>query len=167
MRTLVGGSTPICITYRRGSERPVLKRTRRFVGWRKLVKNAIGLIADALDSIAYETEEKMELPADSVAVHWALEVDNPWDSASESRIVAIQVPEVPAAGTHFEIFKVDPRMKAQAPDKESEPAPRKAPAGRPVAPKNGSPEQAEVRDRLRKAILNNGLYDPEAGPPEL
>jgi len=154
MKIAAGTTTPICITYRRSSERPTVKRTRRFVGFRQLARNAWNLIADSLDSIAYEVEEKVEMGEDTVAVHWALEIEDPWGSDHESSLMAIRVPECPPAGQHFEIFKVDPRLKKTT---------SQAPAA--PAPKNGVP-QDEVREKLRAAIMSQGLYDPEAGPED-
>lgn len=164
MRTIMGGTTPICITYRRSSERPVIKQKRRFVGFRQLVKNAFHLIADTFDSIAFETEEKLELSDDTVAVHWALEVDDPWGSDRESTLVAVRVPECPPAGQHFEIFKIDPSLGKKEPQKRRlDPADEVPTVARRA---NGVP-QDEIREKLRAAIMNQGLYDPEAGPTEL
>lgn len=162
MKTILGGTTPICISYRRSADRPVLKHKRRFVGFRQLVQNAIDLISDTFDSLAFETEETLVLGEDSVSVHWALEIDDPWGSNPESSIVAVRVPEVPPAGQHFEIFKIDPSLKKPDPDEHVDPADEKQ-----TVAKRSSAMNNEDKGRLRTAIMNHGLYDPEAGVPEL
>ena len=160
MKTILGGVTPICITYRRSSERPVIRHKRKFVGFRQVFKNAWNLVADTLDSLAFETEERLELGEDSIAVHWALEIDDPWGTNPESQLVAVRVPECPPAGQHFEIFKIDPTVAKPKPAKVD-------PADEPptVARKNGSVPQDEVREKLRAAIMGHGVDDREGGLP--
>lgn len=162
MTTVRGGTTPICITYRKVDQKPVVKRTKRFVGWRQLVKNAIGAAAEFLDSIAYESKEELESGGEVAAVHWAVEVDDPWGVSSMSSLVAVRVPERPPAGVHFEIIKIDPNQARVA-----RPPAQRVGDEQPViaAPRNGQ-EQDEIRARFREALLKQGHYDPEAGPPD-
>jgi hypothetical protein len=139
MKLSLGGSTPICVTYHRTPSAPRLKRTRRFVGLRQLALNVVNAIVDAIDDLAFETSEQLEMPDGAVAVHWAVEIDDPWGPDGESQLLAIRVPERPVASTNFEVFRVTA----------------------PVDRVNGH-EQA-LRDQVSDVMRQRGLYDPEAG----
>jgi len=159
MSTVRGGTTPICITYRKVNQKPVVKRTKRFVGWRQVARNVIGAVAEFFDSVAYEAKEELESVGEVAAVHWAVEVEDPWGVNSLSGLVAVRVPERPPAGVHFEIIKLDPNLRPAASEKVGDERPMVA-----ASAVNGE-QQAEIRARFRDALLKRGHFDPEAGPP--
>lgn len=137
----LGGTTPLCITYHRTPAPPKFTRTRRFVGFRRMLRNAVGVVSDLIETIAFETSESFELPDGATAVHWAVEIDDPWGLSPESQLVAVRVPEQPPAGTTFEVFRlVTPQV-------------------------NGA--DANLKNRVNSAIKARGLYDPEAGYEDL
>lgn len=157
MSTIRGGATPICITYRSAPSKPVIKRTKKFVGWRNVAKNIIGAVADFAHSIAYEETETIEEVDGATAVHWAIEVDDPWGVNPEAGLVAVRVPERPPAGVHFEIFKVAPKQDPISAPRVGDEIP-----ARPRA----RDDQNDVRARMRDALVKGGHFDPEAGMPD-
>ena len=102
------GAVPFVITYRKILERPKIVRTRRFVGPRQLFRNLVVKVIEAIENAAFETETVPESPGRSVAVHWAIGVEDPWDiqPGREATIVAFRhAGDVPPCGAHFEIIE--------------------------------------------------------------
>jgi hypothetical protein len=100
---------PFVVTYRKWLRRPKVTQTTRFVGVRQLLKNAWGMAASVIHDLAYEQTNEVKDPGKSVVVHWAIQVEDPWDIAPgrEANLVAYRMMgDRPPCGAHFEIISV-------------------------------------------------------------
>ena len=100
------GAVPFVISYRKIIKKPEIIRRRVFVGPLQLAKNAAVKLIEFLENVAYETVTEVKDPGKSVAVHWAVEVEDPWDATPgrEMNLVAIRMgQDMPPCGAHFEI----------------------------------------------------------------
>jgi hypothetical protein len=130
---------PFVITYRQVFQRPKIEITRKFVGIKRLVVNAIKKAQEVFDEIAYDVERNVVDPGKSRAVHWAINVREPWESGSEADVVAVQVPGIrPPAGYHFEVIQVVERPQREPPRNGTH---YKPPGG--------------VADHIRSSMLDN------------
>jgi len=141
---------PFVITYRKVFKRPKIEIVRRFVGFGQLVKNAFAKAREIYDEIAYDVQKNVIDPGESKAVHWAVNVRDPWESAGEAEVIASQVPGVrPPAGYHFEVIQIL--------EGEQKPV---------IEPRNGVRAQppSVVSERIRKSMAedarNYGARDP-------
>lgn len=129
---------PFVITYRKVFRRPKIEIQRRFVGVQQLVKNIFAKVRDLYDEVAFDVQKNVVDAGESKAVHWAVNVRDPWESGTEADLVAYQVPGVrPPAGYHFEVIQiVEHEQKA------------------PSEPRNGVRAQppSAVVDRIKKSL---------------
>lgn len=106
------GAVPFVISYRKILKKPEIERRRVFVGPLQLAKNAAVKVIEFFEGVAYETVTEVKDPGRSVAVHWAVEVEDPWDATPgrEMNLVAVRMgDDMPPCGAHFEI--VSPQVK--------------------------------------------------------
>lgn len=155
-----GGSVPITISYRRVTKRPKIERKRAFIGWSNVIRNIAIKAIEFVEDLAYEvTSEELEA-GESQVVHWALNVEDPWGPNNMSRIVAYKTgADRPPAGASFEVITIEPEDTTRYNPVSGEPVTGEETAPRP-------PNHDEARERMRAAIRREGLFDPEAGPPE-
>lgn len=144
-----GGTVPITISYRRVTKRPTLKRERMFVGWKNVLRNIAVKAITFVEEIAYETTKEELDAGESQVVHWAINVEDPWGPSNTARLVAYRTGEdKPPAGASFEVISIE-----------------EPPQVDPDAQAVRRPNHAVARQRIREALLREGHYDPEAGPP--
>jgi len=134
---LADGGVPFVVTYRKILRKPKIKRERKFVGLVQLAKNLMVKVIETMEQAAFETTTEYLDPGQSVAVHWALTVEDPFDTreGKEKNLVAYRMGnDIPPNGLHFEVFM--PHPKAEAPPSEM------------------SPEEAERRHRYKGPQTN-------------
>ncbi len=110
------GAVPFVISYRKILKKPKIERRRIFVGPLQLMKNAAVKLIELFEVVAYETVTDVKDPGKSVAVHWAVEVEDPWDATpgSEMNLVAVRMGEdLPPCGAHFEIVSPEERPRGR------------------------------------------------------
>lgn len=98
---------PFVISYRKILRKPKISRRRQFVGPMQFVKNMALKVIELLDDAAFETQTEVEDPGKSVVVHWAVNIEDPWDIAPgrEATLVAFRMMgDRPPCGAHFEII---------------------------------------------------------------
>ncbi len=98
-------AAPIVFTYRRVSRPPVIERRKRFVGVRAAIRNAVSLLKETVEHLVYVDDHKVIDAGESTAVHWAIQVEDPFDASSPSPVIAVQTHGYrPPAGFHFEVI---------------------------------------------------------------
>lgn len=104
--TMNEGAVPFVLTFRKILQKPKLKRERRFVGPTQLIKNLLVKAIDAIEEAAFETKTEVIDPGRTVAVHWAVSLEDPWDvTGGEANLVAYRMDgDRPPCGAHFEII---------------------------------------------------------------
>lgn len=104
--TMKDGAVPFVITFRKILQRPKIKRKRQFVGPGQFVKNMLLKALEMVDDAAFETITDVEDPGKTVAVHWAVSVEDPWDvTTGEANLIAYRMDgDRPPCGAHFEII---------------------------------------------------------------
>ena len=140
-------AAPIVFTYRRVLRRPTVEIEHRFVGFYRFLKNAVIKLHDLVDELAFEEKRNVTDPGESQAVHWALQVRDPFDSEGTAEVVAFKTPGYrPSAGWHFEVFSMD----------EGQPKPSPA-----EVHTNGTYRRSSspAYDRVRES-----LYGPDSDP---
>lgn len=151
MTTIRGGSVPIVVSYRKVSKRPQVKTTRKFVGPIQVFKNIAVKMIEAVESVAFEHENEILEAGTTKVVHWAINVDDPWGINDRASLTASRLPEKPACGAHFEIVMLDPSL--DIPEEE-------------INHRAQRPQNHEIaKERIREALIRDGHYDHEAGPP--
>ena len=155
--TVRGGTVPLTISYRKVTERPEVERTRRFVGWKRVWANIAIKVIEAIEEVAYEQKDEVLKAGKQSVVHWAIEIENPWDMNDVSTVRAIRVPDKPAAGLSLEVIKI---IDPEEPVHFNGAAPVGTPARR-------SPDQEAIRRRFREQLKEDGHYDPETGPAQV
>lgn len=138
---------PIVISYRKVTEKPEIRRTRRFVGWSRVLKNVAIKAIEFVQDICYETESEVLNAGKQRVVHWAVEVDNPW-GCGESSLVAVRVPDKPACGAHFEIITIEEDTPADVMPEE--------PVSTTPINNHRQQQQNAIRDRLRARMEREG-----------
>jgi hypothetical protein len=104
---LTDKAAPIVFTYRRVLRRPQIEVEQRFVGLYQFVKNVVSKVGELLDELAFEEKRNVVDPGESQAVHWALQVRDPFESTGTAEVVAFQTTGYrPPAGFHFEVISV-------------------------------------------------------------
>lgn len=152
MSTIRGGSVPIVISYRKVSKRPKVKTTRKFVGPIQIFRNIAVKAIEAFESVAYDVENEILEAGVTKVVHWAINVDDPWGINEQASLTASRLPDKPACGAHFEIVMLDPSL--DMPEEDINNVRARRPQNHPIA-----------AERIREALIRDGHYDPEAGPP--
>jgi hypothetical protein len=110
--SLTDAGVPFVITYRKFLKKPKLERRRRFVGPVQLARNILLKAIEFIDDVAYVTETTTVDPGQSVAVHWAVQIEDPWDvtPGREMGLVAFRMMnDMPPCGAHFEIISPPPK----------------------------------------------------------
>jgi hypothetical protein len=98
--------SPIVITYRKVLRKPEYKLASRFVGVSALFCNVRDKLRDLIDELAYETTREVIDPGQTRAVHWAINVQDPWDAVGRSDVVAVHSPGIiPPGAMHFEVIQ--------------------------------------------------------------
>jgi len=145
---------PFVITYRKVFKRPKIEIVRSFVGFGQLFKNAVSKIKEIYEEIAYDVSKNVIDPGESKAVHWSVNVRDPWESSGEAEIVANQVPGLrPPAGYHFEVIQI---LEGEQ-QKE------------PIMPRNGVRSQppSAVSERIKKSMSEDArLYRNDPAPED-
>jgi hypothetical protein len=112
------GAVPFVVTYRKILKKPQLKRSRHFVGPVRFFKNLLVKAIEAAEDAAFETKIETIEPGQSVAVHWAYQVEDPWDvpPGREARLIGTRMMgDKPPSGAHFEIVS-SPRDEELSPE---------------------------------------------------
>lgn len=158
---------PIVVTYRKIIKKPKIVRQRRFVGAVQMVKNILAKAIELVEEAAFESKTEVIDPGQSVSVHWAISVEDPWDTTTgaEKGLVAYRMlNDIPPSGVHFEV--ISPAREEQtsaedglAVDFSKSPDQRTSP---PV-PSELTPEQfSELRARQETPRRVNGIRIPPA-----
>jgi len=159
-----GGASPFVISYRRITKRPVYERVRNFVGFRRMFLNAIVKALDIVEDVCFETQNEVVDPGEHTVVHWAIEVDDPWGVNNVAELTARRVPDKPGCGGHFEVIRViDEKAERETALKQAQPDER--PTVAPAVLAKHRPAQDAIRQRMRERLIQEGHFDPEAGPP--
>lgn len=171
------GGVPFVVTYRKILRKPKVKRERKFVGITQLAKNLLVKAIETIESAAFETTTEYVDPGQSVAVHWALTVEDPFDTRPgvEKNLVAYRMmDDIPPNGLHFEVFM--PQRKAPSELTPEEAAQQSSEAGPQTNLAHDlTPEQFELLRRrqqqdeiLRETRSVNGSFRrppaPQYGP---
>lgn len=107
-------AVPFVVTYRKILEKPKAKITTKRLGFRQIVKNIVLKAFEFYEDVAIERITEVESPGRSVAVHWAFQVEDPWDVSPgrEANLVGCRMlDDVPPSGAHFEI--ISPERKVE------------------------------------------------------
>lgn len=146
-----GGTVPIVFTYRRVTKRPEIRRTKSFIGWKRVVGTLLYRAIEWVEELAYVSEITEISPGREQAVHWALQVEDPWSGDMQSNLVVTRMPDRPACGANFEIIRIE------EPD---------------AVPEDGSPMRArrpanfeEARGRMREMLQREEEYADAGSPP--
>jgi len=106
---------PFVISYKKILRKPKIKRQRKFVGPFRLVRNlvtqALEAALDVIEKAAFETEIEYLDRGQSVTVHWAVNIDDPFDArpGQEKTLMAFRMlDDMPPCGAHFEIISPPP-----------------------------------------------------------
>jgi hypothetical protein len=167
--SLSDAGVPFVVSYRKVLKKPKVERNRRFVGISRMTKNVLVKAIEFMESVAFETRTNVIEPGKSVAVHWAISVEDPFDTTTgrEKNLIAYRMlDDMPPCGAHFEIISPLRETKHEVTDQEISPED----LGQEV-----SPERAEMlrRRREQRALLGtargaNGGFrrppDPAYGP---
>jgi hypothetical protein len=151
-----GGTVPIVMSYRRVTKKPEIKRTKRFIGLKRIIGTLAHRAIEWVEELAYEPETEVLDAGESEVVHWALQVNDPWDVGGQSHLVVTRLADCPPCGMNFETVRIE----------EPEPVVEQAQLGDEIpqhAPRRGNHDEA--RAAMRRMLLNEGHFDPEAGPP--
>lgn len=164
--TVKGGRVPFVVSYRRITKRPVYKRIREFVGFRKVLLNLAIKALDFVEDVCFESGNEVVDPGEQSVVHWAVEIDDPWGVNNISHLAARKVLDKPGCGAHYEVIRIVDEKAEQAEAKRQAESDRSsAPELSPlVASAVRKPEQEKIRQRMRERLLQDGHFDPEAGP---
>lgn len=147
------GSVPFVVSYKKVSRRPKVRTKRKFVGIRGVFKNVVGKVTNQIDEIFFTYEQEIMEQGVTKVVHWAIDVNDPWGVNERAGVVCTRLPEIPPCGTHYEITMLDPSL-----EHPPEPQPVNGAARRP-------PNHDEAARKMREALIRDGHYDYEAGPP--
>jgi hypothetical protein len=144
MKVSLGESgVPIVVTYRKIIKKPKIVRQRRFVGAVQLVKNFLTKAIEMVEEAAFETKTEVIDPGQSVSVHWAISVEDPWDTTTgaEKGLVAYRMlNDIPPSGVHFEVI---------SPIKEAAPT---AEVGKPEPPAPQRPDPTELSPEAFRSL---------------
>ena len=170
------GAVPFVITYRKILEKPKLERIRKFVGPLQLAKNLAVKAIELVENIAFETNTEVLDPGRSVAVHWAVQVEDPWDGTPgrEMNLIAYRMlDDVPPCGAHFEILSPTVQPKArehdahdhyhEEPEIPATPPEWRRPADEAYAPRPVAPLSVESGDDEPVVILPSIPEDQDDG----
>lgn len=149
-----GGTVPLTITYRKVTKKPEIKRTRRFIGWRNIVRNIAIKAIEFVEEICYETEREVLDGGEQRAVHWALEVEDPWGDNDRSELIAVRLPDKPASCASLEIITIDDGEQPITTDEVVIPERSEAETAR----------QEVVRQRLREQLLREATASTNKQP---
>jgi hypothetical protein len=119
---MTNGGVPFVVTYRKILRKPKIRRERKFVGTIQLVKNLLVKAIETVEKAAFETTTEYEDPGQSVAVHWALTVEDPFDTrpGQEKNLVAYRMmDDIPPNGLHFEVYMPQPKPMADLSPEEA------------------------------------------------
>lgn len=166
------GGVPFVVTYRKILRKPKIRRQRKFVGFTQFAKNLVVKVIETIEATAFETKTEYLDPGQSVAVHWAIGLEDPFDTRPgvEKNLVAYRMMEdIPPNGLHFEVFMQQKKAPAEMSPEEA--ARRQHEAG-PQAnlAHDLTPEQFELlrRRQMQDEILretrspNGGFRRPPA-----
>jgi hypothetical protein len=178
MKVALGsGGVPIVVTYRQILKKPKIVRERRFVGALQMVKNLLAKAIELVEGVAFETTTEVLDPGQSVSVHWAISVEDPWDTTTgaEKGLVAYRMlDDIPPSGVHFEVITPLKEEKRPAPPKSDALAvdltrvqDQRVPPPMPQAPSELTPEQfRSLRARQDAPSRVQGSRVPPAPAPE-
>lgn len=143
---------PIVVTYRKIIKKPKIHRHRQFVGPFQMVKNILARTLELIEEAAFETKTEVLDPGQSVSVHWAISVEDPWEVSTgrEKNLIAYRMlNDIPPSGVHFEVIS----PSTENPSQETPP-----PETTPQAEENKelTPEQFRVLRLRHEAQAGNG-----------
>jgi len=121
--TIADGGVPFVVTYRKILKRPKIKRERKYVGTVQMVKNMLARAIEAIEQAAFETTTEYLDPGESVAVHWAVTVADPFDTRAgqEKPLVCFRMEnDIPPNGLHFEVYVPDSKPPSDIDPKRAE-----------------------------------------------
>jgi len=161
MKVAMGkGGVPFVITYRTVIRKPKLRRERKYVGMMRLVKNLLVKAIESFEAVAFETRTEVEDPGQSVSVHWAIDVEDPWDvtTGAEKNLIAYRMlNDIPPSGVHFEIISPPKQRRPQSIENAATAAEAEEQA---PSPSDLTPEQFhELRLRQDQQSLLSGTRD--------
>lgn len=112
--TIHESTVPFVITYRRVYERPKVEQWVEFRGWGKGLKRMADKVKATIHDCFYEEKQKMISPGRSQAVHWAINVADPFDAAGEQELVAKNYgTDKPPAAVNFHVIQMVDQENAQ------------------------------------------------------
>ena len=121
--TTIAGTVPIVFSYRRVTKRPKIERTRRFVGLKRVFGTLVHRAIEWVEELAYEVQDEVMDAGREEAVHWALQVDDPWGPSAQSQLIVTRMPDRPACGANFEIIRIEePQSQPDTPERARRPA---------------------------------------------
>jgi len=151
MTTIVrGGHVPVIFTYRRVTKRPEIKRSKSFIGWKRIVGTLVHRALEWVEDLAYEANDEVLDAGREESVHWALQVDDPWGPHENGQLVVTRVPENFRGGMNFEMIRIEEPQTEQEQDER---------ARRPA-----NFEQA--RSRMRDMIQREQQFVPPPPPQQ-
>jgi len=137
------GAVPFVITYRKVLRAPKIERSRVFVGPVQLAKNIALRAIEFFETIAYETETKVLDPGQATAVHWAVDIPDPWEDGGRELSAYRMLDDMPPCGMHFEVISPPPQIAQHQQEIVPEPTQEKPVMAPPTPPL----AQAPVRDQ--------------------
>lgn len=118
---IADGGVPFVVSYRKILRKPKIKRERRFVGAVQLVKNLLVKAIETVEQAAFETTTEYVEPGESVVVHWAVDIEDPFDTrpGQFKNLVAYRMEnDVPPHGLRYEVLMPQPKPAAEAPSEQ-------------------------------------------------
>ena len=148
-----GGHVPITFTYRRVTKRPEIKRSKSFIGWKRIVGTLVHRAIEWVEELAYEPRNEVLEAGKEEAGHWALQVEDPWGPNDNSQLVVARGPELCHGGMNFEMIRIEePPEAAEIAEQEQAHARR---------PANFEHARSRMRDMLhREARYDDGAQQP-------
>lgn len=155
--TIHESTVPFVITYRRVYQRPKVEEWFEFRGWGSGLKRAANKVKSVVHDCFYEHKQKMIEPGRSQAVHWGIQIADPFDASGEQELVAKNYGhDKPPAAVNFHVVQVvDEETRARWQD--TRPVEHPAYRPRPVAPldptqdKRRASEEAAA-ERIRESM---------------
>ena len=164
-KTIRGGTVPIVVSYRKVTKKPVVKRTRAFVGFGQMLRNIAVKAIEFVEDVAYETTNEVLDAGEQKVVHWAIEVDDPWGVNPRSELVAMRVSDKPACGAHFEVISVMEEKDERERAREMSSGGRNGNDIPPALLRASRPPQAEIRERMRARLASEGASSTPSPMP--
>ena len=146
---------PMVISYRKILRKPKIVRERKYVGVLQTFKNLLAKAIELVEDTAFETKVEVLDEGQSVSIHWAISVEDPWDTTTgvEKNLIAYRMlNDIPPSGVHFEVISP---MREEQPQPEPSESIEESQDGPAFDPNQLTPEQFTQlsREREQEALL--------------